>query len=98
MVSVDDEIDYFQIGQSDAGSHFEYYMNKPEASGYIEFPETYKIIGVDILLDFTLKTIDRSTYSILDFLGDVGGFYGILMLIGNVLLHKLKQFNLDAMI
>ena len=69
-------------------------MNQPEPSAWIEYPERYKLIGVDILLDFTLKTIDRSTYSILDFLGDVGGFYGILMLIGNVLLYKLRQFNL----
>ena len=46
-------------------------------------------------MDFTLKSINRSTYSILDYLGDIGGFVEILSIIGTLLLSSLTVYNLN---
>ena len=58
----------------------------PEPSAWVDFPTKYKFIGVDILLDFTFKSINRSTYSVLDFFGDVGGFNGAMVLLPTYLM------------
>ena len=93
---LDDEIDYFQLGQSHTGEFFEFYMNSPEPSAWVNFPEKYKLIGLEIYMDFALKSINRSTYSILDYLGDIGGFVDILLILGSVLLSRITKFNLDV--
>ena len=75
---------------------FEFYMNRPQTSAWINFPEHYKIIGTETYLDFKLKSINRATYSILDFLGDIGGFVDILYIMGIISLSKITQFFLDV--
>ena len=52
----------------------------------MNYPQKYKLIGVVIFMDYTLKTIDRSTYSILDYLGDMGGFIDIILILGTAIL------------
>ena len=64
-------------------------MNRPEPSAWTEFPDKYKFIGVEILMDFSLKSINRSTYSVLDYLGDIGGFIDLLKLLGTFLLSNM---------
>ena len=71
-------------------------MNLPQTSSWLKFPERYKIIGIETYLDFKLKTINRSTYSVLDFLGDIGGFVDILYILGSIALSSVTQFYLDV--
>lgn len=73
-------------------------MNKPGPSAWIDYPTKYKLIGYIIVLDHSLNTIDRSTYSALDFLGDVGGFTKGMTYICAALLWKYKKWNLDAIL
>ena len=70
----------------------------PEPSAWVDFPTKYKFIGVDILLDFTFKSINRSTYSVLDFFGDVGGFIDILYYLGIASLFRIRKFYLHVKI
>ena len=73
-------------------------MHRPGPSAWINYPTKYKFVGYNIALDYSLNTIDRSTYSILDYLGDIGGFNNMLKLIGFALLYKLRLFNLDSLL
>ena len=45
-------------------------------------------------MSLDLKIIERSTYSILEWLGDVGGLFDMLNLIGGVLIGPLAAFSL----
>ena len=56
-----------------------------KASRYADWPNSYKFTGIDLKYDVDLKVIERSTYSLLDWLGDVGGLYDGLKLIGTAL-------------
>lgn len=42
-------------------------------SSWTNFPEKYKFTGIDLYLDLTLYQVQRTSYDILNFLGDVGG-------------------------
>ena len=42
----------------------------------------YKISSVLITLDSTISQIERETYSSLEWLGDIGGLYDAMLLIG----------------
>ena len=42
------------------------------------------------------KVIERSTYSVLEWLGDVGGLFDMLKLIGGILMGPISAFNLKA--
>ena len=41
---------------------------------------------------------NRQTYSILDFVGDIGGLKDGLVLLGVIIIGKLSSFNLKAML
>ena len=47
-------------------------------------------------MDFALKSINRSTYSILDYLGDIGGFRDIIQIILGFVLSGYTAYNLDS--
>ena len=45
-------------------------------------------------MSLDLKIIERSTYSILEWLGDVGGLFDMLCLIGGFLIGPLATYSL----
>ena len=51
---------------------------------------------MDLYLDPRVLTINRSTYDILDCLGDIGGFVRAIVLISNILLLPITTFNLKS--
>jgi hypothetical protein len=48
----------------------------------IDFPGNYKFTSVEVWLNYDLHFRVRSTYNILDFIGDLGGINDALMMIG----------------
>jgi hypothetical protein len=46
------------------------------------YPENYKVQGIAIYRNLDIVEIRRSTYDILNFLGDLGGLLDILSVIG----------------
>ena len=57
-----------------------------------ENPVMYKINSFWIELDASMTTIERSTYSILDWVGDIGGLLDGLRFIGSFLLAPIATF------
>lgn len=52
------------------------------ASSWTSYPDRYKFTGFDLYFDLNLYTVERSTYDILQLLGDVGGLLQGLEWIG----------------
>ena len=58
--------------------------------------DPYKFSSFKITFDKDLQYIERSTYSLLDWLGDVGGLLGILKALGEFLVAPFAAFSLRA--
>ena len=56
----------------------------------------YKISSVVITLDQNIYKIERSTYSSLEWLGDIGGLYDAMRLIGQLIVSPVALFSLKA--
>lgn len=55
-------------------------------------PSHYKFNGVWLELSSSLTTIERQTYSLLDWLGDVGGLFEGLNVIGAYILAPIASY------
>ena len=55
-------------------------MGATYPSAYASYPEAYKFVGLTISVDEKRSLIQRQTYSLLEFLGDIGGLYEFLYL------------------
>lgn len=58
----------------------------------------YKFVSLDIFLDKELKVVNRSTYSLLEWLGDWGGLLDGLLLLGKVFVKPVSALALKAKI
>ena len=93
---VEDEIDYFQVGQTDEDSFFEMTIGLPESSSWNIWPERYKFIGLEVYFHYDKLLISRSTYSILECLGDIGGLVECIYYGCYCLLFPFTKFALDS--
>ena len=55
-------------------------MGPTYPSAFTSYPKTYKFIGLTISTEDSRNLINRETYSLLEFLGDIGGLYEFLYL------------------
>ena len=93
---VEDEIDYFQVGQTDEDSFFDMTIQVPEPSSWNLWPERYKFIGLEVYFHYDKLLISRSTYGILECLGDIGGLAECVYYIGYFLLLPFTEFKLGS--
>ena len=56
--------------------------------------EDFKIHGMNLKLSSQVNIIERKTYNLLELLGDVGGLYDALMIIGSALVAPVSAFKL----
>ena len=56
----------------------------------------YKFMSFEIHLSLDKQRYSRSTYSSLDWLGDVGGLFGILVSIGGLIVQPLSSYALQS--
>jgi hypothetical protein len=66
-------------------------------SSYNKFPNGYKYIGVEVLLNMDILSTERQTYGILDYLGDIGGLSELLQLTVGWFLFRLSAMRLNAL-
>ena len=73
-----------------------------QASSWNQFPTEenpdalYKFISMHLGVSADKVTINRTTYSLLDWLGDLGGLTDALFLILNFMLSPFRSFNLKS--
>ena len=101
---LNDETSYLQYGQSNDEEFFQFELHNPKPSGWNKFPtrenpeNRYKFCSMHIVLDDSLTTYNRQTYSSLDFLGDLGGLYDALRYLFKALLIPFITFQREQAI
>ena len=86
LFEIDDEAALLQLGQSEQSEFYQlqYGSIKPssETDDLIEKPDGfYKMGSCEVIINNSKMLMNRETYSLLDWLGDVGGLNDALKLI-----------------
>ena len=100
-MEVIDETSYLQLGQVNEGQFTSINMKDTDVTAFAEWPTKenpvpYKFNSIYLELSHSTEVYERSTYSLLEWLGDVGGLYDGLGLLSNFLLVPLSHFVLKA--
>ena len=99
-----DEVDYIQYGQEAESTFYSFEMSQALPSSWIYWPtaehpsKKYKYVGIEINFHLDQKVVTRQTYSILDWLGDLGGLYDAIYYIFYILLKPISAFALNSTI
>lgn len=98
-----DETAYIQYGESVDGYYSNYQVDRgPRPSSWSNFPtpekpfNKYKFNSVKIYFNQDQLMINRQTYSLLEWLGDIGGLFDGLRIIGGVFIAPISSFALDS--
>ena len=97
-----DETQIFQVGYSQDTEYYEYWSKLPETSSWNKFPTEenplarYKFTSLEVNFSPHSKTINRQTYGLLDWLGDMGGLLDALLVIGAIFMTPFAQFALES--
>ena len=97
-----DETSFVQVGQSTTKTFYGKNDSSmlSQASSWDVFPTKqnpftkYKFTSVEINLNKTLNVINRETYSLLDWLGDCGGLFDALLIIGELFMGPFTSYVL----
>lgn len=98
---LEDETQLFQFGYADEKEFYSYEMGLPQPSAWNKFPTKeqpltrYKFSSLEVWFGQDSLTINRQTYSALDWLGDIGGLLDSLYIIGAVFMSPFAYFTLQ---
>ena len=99
---MEDEIDYLQYGQSDEDTFYEFLMSGGLPSSWLNWPTAnntsakYKYVSVEFALTMDQKNWSRSTYSLLDWLGGLGGLFDALLHVARVVVGPMAGYTLQS--
>ena len=85
---LEDEVSYLQYGQQTQHEFFSFKMDETVPSAWDQYPtpqeplNRYKFASIEFNMSMNQMNWTRSTYSLLDWLGDLGGLLDILLKIG----------------
>jgi hypothetical protein len=82
-----DDTSYIDVDIVKERNFFSYKMEKLELSYENKWGTSYKVAGVTVFRDLNLEQINRRTYKVLNFMGDVGGLDAVLMICGYCLIN-----------
>ena len=97
-----DETGFLQWGIEDKEEFTSIRFDAPAPSFLRKWPsdkdsnDGYKVISSFVTLSMDQNVIERQTYSILEWLGDVGGLFDMLGLLGGLLIGPFTAFSLKA--
>ena len=97
---LEDETNWLQYGQEDLYEYHNLSMSLPIASSWIYWPtkeeptRKFKYASFEINMSLNLAHWQRETYSILDWLGDLGGLYDALFIICRFLLTPISAYTI----
>ena len=100
--SLADETQLLQLGNVSEVDFFEMTWDTPRPSAWRKFPTNenpnfrYKFSSISLRISPDLIVIERQTYGLLEWLGDIGGLFDALIIIGKILVGPISAFNLKA--
>lgn len=92
--SVQDNTALIDFGVTDDELLSSYQLTGPYSSKWQQYPHHYKFVGVDVNFTTTLHVIERSTYGLLEFVGDMGGLLDALMIMGALLVYPMAEWHI----
>jgi len=95
---LDDETSYINYGQEVSRKYMNFNMKPNEWSSNTQYPEKYKFFSVNWQLDQDIYKIERSTYDLLDLIGDVGGVLEFFLFAFKALCLPFQTMRLYALI
>ena len=78
---LEDESAFLQLGQTSESKFYDFTLSTSQLTSWNKFPSKMKYADVEIFLDHNKTIWSRQTYSLLDFLGDLGGLFDALKFI-----------------
>jgi hypothetical protein len=94
---LEESINFIYPGSSHSRWFMSFFADISQPSGWIYFPEKYKFASFDFLIDYSKYKYSRSTYTFFDLLGDMGGMYDALYLIGLMIAAPAAEYNLRTL-
>ena len=97
-----DETQIFQFGYEEETEFYSYINKMPEPSAWNKFPNKenpltrYKFTSVEVNFSLDEGTISRQTYSMLDWLGDMGGLLDALYFICAILISPMSKYAVKS--
>jgi hypothetical protein len=88
-----DEIARLDLGFADPRPFFTFILTSLELSYQDDFSSNYKIAGLSVMRNLHYTVITRTTYDILNCIGDIGGLVEVLLIIGGILISKYGKFQ-----
>ena len=91
----------FQMGQSTKDTFYELHMQQQLASAWTDDLEInlrgeYKFASVEIHQENSIYKINRQTYNLLEYLGDIGGLLDAMLFIAQLVLWPVYNFNVSS--
>ena len=93
---VEDETDYFQVGQTQSDTFYSLKVSEIVSSSHNSFPHDYQFIDIEISHHNDKLMINRQTLDILACFGDIGGLVEFVYYIGYFLLLPFTKFTLGS--
>lgn len=87
-----DEIAYLDVGIVYPKPFFTFVLEGLGLSYQDDFNANYKIAGFSVMRNLHYTVITRTTYDILNCIGDIGGLESVLLIIGSMLISKFSNF------
>ena len=102
MNELEDESQVLQMGFSEDYTFHEYTHYLPQPSAWNKFPtkedpfKKYKFTSLEVNLSLDKLVVNRETYSLLDWLGDLGGLFDAIRFMCRFIIYPVSSFNLSA--
>ena len=90
---VEDESAFLQLGQQEEYEFYQFTMDQPTPSSWTHFPTRYKFLSFEMNMHRDRIKLNRQTYSLLDWLGDLGGLTDALYIIFSILVTTFSKFS-----
>lgn len=95
---LEDETDYFQLGQQHTQQHMKMKMQSNQDSSWNVYPDRYKFISLHFLLDQDMRLTERQTYSFLAYASDMGGLKEFLLTFFGVFAYPFSTMRMKALL
>ena len=98
---VEDEVAFFQIGQQEDEKFEVFQIGKEFASELIHWPtkekkSIFRFNGIYLELGQEQIKIERQTYSMLEWVGDIGGLFDGMRILAQILIAPISSYALKA--
>ena len=91
-------MNFLNIGQYHEKKYMQLSMGPNEESSWTDYPYQYKFMSFHFLLDLDILHTDRTSYDVLNMLGDVGGILGLFLTIFRFISSPFAMFRLKAIL